>query len=133
GRGTGNARLGPCAPRRPGLARRALGALRPAPPRRRADPGPGRGRRRARPAHRAHPRGRLVSPFALFGARQRYDWSSRTALPALLGVDADAELWAEQWFGAHSLAPSALPTGESLEHPDAAAPSPSPGEDVARA
>src|SRR5690606_13141081 len=133
GRGTGNARLGPCAPRRPGLARRALGALRPAPPRRRADPGPGRGCRRARPAHRADPRGRLVSPFALFGARQRYDWGSRTALPALLGEDADAEPWAEQWFGAHSLAPSALQTGESLDQLIAAAPAAMLGEDVARA
>ncbi len=74
-----------------------------------------------------------MSPFALFGARQRYDWGSRTALPALLGEDADAEPWAEQWFGAHSLAPSALQTGESLDQLIAAAPAAMLGEDVARA
>ncbi|WP_448058633.1 mannose-6-phosphate isomerase, class I [Cellulomonas hominis] len=35
-----------------------------------------------------------------------YDWGSRTALPALLGVPPDGRLQAEMWFGAHPSAPS---------------------------
>ncbi|MDO4899394.1 mannose-6-phosphate isomerase, class I [Actinomyces sp.] len=37
----------------------------------------------------------------LDGARRRYDWGSAEAIPEFLGIEADGEPWAEQWFGAH--------------------------------
>ena len=37
---------------------------------------------------------------------QRYAWGSVTAIPELLGVDADGAPWAELWMGAHPRAPS---------------------------
>ncbi len=42
----------------------------------------------------------------LHTAVQTYDWGSRTALPALLGVPPDGRPQAEMWFGAHPSAPS---------------------------
>ncbi|TDD64478.1 mannose-6-phosphate isomerase, class I [Actinomadura darangshiensis] len=37
-----------------------------------------------------------------------YDWGSRTALPALLGVEPDGRPQAELWVGAHPAAPSSV-------------------------
>ncbi len=44
--------------------------------------------------------------LALHNTVQTYDWGSRTALPALLGVPPDGRPQAELWFGAHPSAPS---------------------------
>ena len=43
---------------------------------------------------------------------QRYDWGSRTAIPALLGRPPSAEPQAELWMGAHPRAPSRVGTSE---------------------
>jgi mannose-6-phosphate isomerase len=59
-----------------------------------------------------------------------YAWGSRTALPALLGVEPDGKPQAELWMGAHESAPS-LVGGESLYELVAADPSGVLGESVA--
>ena len=42
----------------------------------------------------------------LEGVVQRYAWGSRSAIPALLGVEADGDPHAELWLGAHPAAPA---------------------------
>lgn len=51
----------------------------------------------------------------LTGVRRSYDWGSRSALPDLLGVAADGQPWAEQWFGTHPSGPAQLSDGRSLD------------------
>jgi mannose-6-phosphate isomerase len=46
----------------------------------------------------------------LNGARQSYDWGSKTSMFRFLGKDPDGESFAELWFGAHPLAPSTVVT-----------------------
>src|SRR5690606_20473055 len=116
-----------------GLGPRVLGALRHAPHRRAGDPRADHRRRRARPADRPVPRGRRVSMFDLDGHVQHYAWGSRTAIPALLGREADGRSWAEVWFGAHPLAPATVPGGARLDAVIAADPAAMLGADVARA
>lgn len=58
----------------------------------------------------------------LIGVRRRYDWGSPSALPALLGLTADGEPWAEHWFGAHPSGPALLPDGQPLDQVVAADP-----------
>ena len=48
----------------------------------------------------------------LDGHPQHYDWGSRTAIPELLGLEADGSPWAELWFGAHPLGPATVHGGE---------------------
>jgi mannose-6-phosphate isomerase len=50
-----------------------------------------------------------MSVVLLDGALRRYDWGSRTAIPALLGIEPDGRPAAELWFGAHPDDPSAVP------------------------
>ncbi len=45
---------------------------------------------------------------ALDGVIRRYDWGSPTAIPELLGIEADGRPAAEIWFGAHPDDPSAI-------------------------
>jgi len=47
-----------------------------------------------------------LSVFRLQNTVQRYDWGSRTAIPELLGTEADGQPAAELWLGAHPSAPS---------------------------
>ncbi|GAA2518476.1 mannose-6-phosphate isomerase, class I [Rarobacter incanus] len=42
----------------------------------------------------------------LQGRLQAYDWGSREALPAFLGLPGDGRPWAEIWYGAHPSAPA---------------------------
>jgi len=44
-------------------------------------------------------------------ALQRFDWGSTDAIPALLGIEADGEPYAEAWWGAHPVAPSMTQDG----------------------
>lgn len=74
-----------------------------------------------------------MSMLDLGGHRQSYAWGSRTAIPAFLGAEADGAPWAEHWFGAHPLAPAAVPGGGTLEQLIAEDPAGMLGEDVARA
>ena len=69
----------------------------------------------------------------LTGRRQSYAWGSRTAIPEFLGQEADGAPWAEQWFGAHPLAPSTVSHGRTLDEVIAEAPAAILGEDIARA
>ncbi|MFE4198446.1 mannose-6-phosphate isomerase, class I [Paenarthrobacter sp. NPDC056912] len=46
----------------------------------------------------------------LNGARQSYDWGSKTSMFRFLGKEPDGESFAELWFGAHPLAPSTIDT-----------------------
>ena len=56
-----------------------------------------------------------MTVLALEGAPRHYDWGSLTAIPQLLGREADGRPIAELWFGAHPHDPSPLPTvGGSL-------------------
>ncbi|MDO4242255.1 MAG: mannose-6-phosphate isomerase, class I [Actinomyces sp.] len=68
----------------------------------------------------------------LDGARQRYAWGSTTAIPGLLGVQADSEPWAELWFGAHHAGPTHVRGGPPLAELIAADPARLLGEDVVR-
>jgi mannose-6-phosphate isomerase len=57
-----------------------------------------------------------MSAVLLEGALRRYDWGSRTAIPALLGIEPDGRPAAELWFGAHPDDPSTVPEqGATLE------------------
>jgi mannose-6-phosphate isomerase len=47
-------------------------------------------------------------PLPLTTAIRPYDWGSRTALPALLGVEPTGRPQAELWAGAHPAAPSSV-------------------------
>lgn len=48
-----------------------------------------------------------MSVFRLENTVQRYDWGSKDAIPAFLGLDnPEGEPWAELWMGAHPKAPS---------------------------
>lgn len=69
----------------------------------------------------------------LDGHPQHYDWGSRTAIPELLGLEADGSPWAELWFGAHPLGPATVRGGERLDDVIAAAPREMLGEGVGRA
>ena len=40
-----------------------------------------------------------------------YDWGSRTAIPAMLGLAASDRTWAELWFGAHPSGPAMVGSG----------------------
>jgi mannose-6-phosphate isomerase len=51
----------------------------------------------------------VVRPVRIEGARQRYDWGSTTAIPALLGCPPDGTPWAELWLGDHPTAPATVP------------------------
>ncbi|MDT4942440.1 MAG: mannose-6-phosphate isomerase [Pseudonocardiales bacterium] len=51
----------------------------------------------------------MTGVVALDGVVRHYEWGSRTAIPSLLGVDADGQPWAELWFGAHQHDPSPVP------------------------
>ena len=44
--------------------------------------------------------------FRLRNRTQPYAWGSRTAIPALLGVEPDGDPQAELWIGAHPALPS---------------------------
>ncbi len=47
---------------------------------------------------------------------QHYDWGSDTAIPGLLGVEADGQPWAELWIGDHPRLPSTVAsTGRPLD------------------
>ena len=47
---------------------------------------------------------------------QHYDWGSDTAIPELLGVEADGRPWAELWIGDHPRLPSTVAsTGRPLD------------------
>lgn len=46
------------------------------------------------------------APLRLRGRLQHYDWGSTTAIPGVLGVEADGRPWAELWLGAHPVAPA---------------------------
>lgn len=74
-----------------------------------------------------------MSMFDLDGHVQHYAWGSRTAIPALLGREADGRSWAEVWFGAHPLAPATVRGGARLDAVIAADPPAMLGADVARA
>ncbi|KWZ73052.1 MAG: mannose-6-phosphate isomerase, class I [Winkia neuii] len=53
----------------------------------------------------------------LSGAKQRYAWGSKSALPALLRESADSRPVAEIWYGSHPIAPTLLEEGGTLaEH-----------------
>jgi mannose-6-phosphate isomerase len=52
-----------------------------------------------------------MNPVLLDGVVRRYDWGSRSAIPAMLGIEPDGRPAAELWFGAHPDDPSAV-----LEH-----------------
>ncbi|GAA1577815.1 mannose-6-phosphate isomerase, class I [Kribbella hippodromi] len=60
-----------------------------------------------------------------------YAWGSRTALPALLGVEPDGKPQAEMWMGAHESAPSVLPNGDTLYDAVSADPAAVLGEETA--
>jgi mannose-6-phosphate isomerase len=47
--------------------------------------------------------------IALDGVIRHYAWGSRTAIPALLGIQPDGDPAAELWFGAHPDDPSPVP------------------------
>jgi len=47
--------------------------------------------------------------IALDGVIRHYAWGSRTAIPELLGIEADGEPAAELWLGAHPDDPSGVP------------------------
>ncbi len=47
----------------------------------------------------------------LTGPIQHYAWGSTSEIPALLGVPADGQPWAELWLGAHPSAPAQLASG----------------------
>ncbi len=68
----------------------------------------------------------------LDGARQSYDWGSRTAIPQLLGVEGDGRPWAELWFGAHPAGPTRLASGTTLASLLESSPDRFLGEDVVR-
>lgn len=54
--------------------------------------------------------------YALDGVIRRYDWGSPSAIPQLLGIEADGRPAAELWFGAHPDGPSSVPTqGATLD------------------
>lgn len=59
----------------------------------------------------------------LDGRIRNYAWGSETAIPRLLGREPDGQPHAEYWLGAHTLAPSTLARGTTLDqhlalHPD---------------
>lgn len=68
----------------------------------------------------------------LDGARQSYDWGSRTAIPQLLGAEADGRPWAELWLGAHPAGPTRLASGDTLASLLESSPDRLLGEDVVR-
>lgn len=51
---------------------------------------------------------------AIRGAAQHYDWGDHTAIPQLLGIEADGRPWAEWWLGTHPVAPSTTVDGMPL-------------------
>ncbi|MCL6423227.1 mannose-6-phosphate isomerase, class I [Brachybacterium sp. JHP9] len=68
------------------------------------------------------------------GRLQHYAWGSAEALPEFLGRPADAQPWAEVWYGAHPLGPAVhARTGEPLDGAIAAEPRRLLGDPVARA
>lgn len=71
--------------------------------------------------------------WELEGHIQHYAWGSGTALPEFLGREADGTPWAEVWYGAHPLAPSALAGGRRLNDAIRADPRRLLGEGVLRA
>ncbi|MFN2560981.1 MAG: mannose-6-phosphate isomerase, class I [Jatrophihabitans sp.] len=72
-----------------------------------------------------------MSAVLLEGALRRYDWGSRTAIPALLGIEPDGRPAAELWFGAHPDDPSTVPEhGATLDELIAADPQAALGEAV---
>lgn len=71
--------------------------------------------------------------FELEGRIQHYHWGSNDELPQFLGRAADGRPWAEVWFGAHPLAPSTLPDGQTLDGAIAVDPPGQLGADVGRA
>lgn len=48
----------------------------------------------------------------IFGTPQHYPWGDRVSIPALLGLPADNNTWAELWFGTHHVAPSHLDSAD---------------------
>lgn len=64
------------------------------------------------------------------GAVQHYQWGARDVLPAFFGVPGGGEPWAEVWFGAHPLGPTATVRGETLAEHIARDPEGTLGADV---
>lgn len=48
------------------------------------------------------------------GVAQHYAWGDTSAIPSLLGVQADGSPWAEWWLGTHPSAPSTIDGGGTL-------------------
>ena len=60
-----------------------------------------------------------------------YAWGSRTAIPALLGIEPDGRPQAELWMGAHESASSVLASGQALYDVVSADPAAVLGEETA--
>lgn len=64
------------------------------------------------------------------GIRRNYAWGSKTAIPQLLGFEADSEPFAELWFGDHPSGPSSIQPGGDLRELIGSQPAEMLGQDV---